>query len=270
MKKSFSLYMMACLLFISAGVNAVSTIKIVGIGGGSSNQINLLELNEGKTEPEITVKDSNGTECINIAGRWNYSENGTVTCSSPRNAVTELVSGTGTIDILQTGCNISYALPGPDQIKRTGQIKGNMITLSGVLIPAVSDITLSDNSFIATGAVNALDQFTLIGTGQIKSTNSGIPFSCTFNSISDFTRDSALLNKIECLLNWAENNYSNLFSPTGASSQFQSPYSYRYYSQTNSYVGVSASNNHVYYLGPDGALVDVGDLSGWLKRASCQ
>ena len=76
-------------------------------------------------------------------------------------------------------------------------------------------------------------------------------------------------SRTECLLDWAEHNYSNLFSPVGAKSQFQSPYTYRYYSQTNSYVGVSASNNHVYYLGPERVLVDVGDLYGWLKKASC-
>ncbi|MGJ0483790.1 MAG: alpha/beta hydrolase [Methylomicrobium sp.] len=76
-------------------------------------------------------------------------------------------------------------------------------------------------------------------------------------------------SRTECLLDWAERNYSNLFSPAGAKSQFQSPYTYRYYSQANSYVGVSASDNHVYYLGPERVLVDVGDLYGWLTKASC-
>jgi pimeloyl-ACP methyl ester carboxylesterase len=76
-------------------------------------------------------------------------------------------------------------------------------------------------------------------------------------------------SRTDCLLDWAEHNYSNLFSPAGAKSQFQSPYTYRYYSQTNSYVGVSASNNHVYYLGPGRVLVDAGDLYGWLRKASC-
>ena len=76
-------------------------------------------------------------------------------------------------------------------------------------------------------------------------------------------------SRTECLLDWAENNYSKLFSPAGAKSQFQSPFTYRYYSQTNSYVGVSASDNHVYYLGPERVLVDAGDLYGWLTKASC-
>jgi hypothetical protein len=270
MKKSFSLYMIACLLFVSSGVSASSTIKIFGIGGGTGSQIDLLDLNNGKPMPEITVKDSNGTECINIAGKWIYSENGSLTCTIEGESASLPRNDRGVIDILQDGCNISYTGPGPDRIKRTGQIKGNMVNLSGVLIPPGSDVPLSENSFTATSAVNASDQFTLRGTGQAKGTASGIPFSCTYNSIGKFTRGSALRNQIECLLNWAENNYPNLFSPVGSTTQFQPPYTYRHYSQTNSYVGVSADNNHVYYLGPDGVLVDVGDLPDWLSRASCQ
>jgi hypothetical protein len=75
---------------------------------------------------------------------------------------------------------------------------------------------------------------------------------------------------IECLLNWAEASYPSLLSPSGAPSQFLSPYTYRYYQDTHSYAGVSYANNHVYYLGPDGVLLDVGDLTAWLGTAKCQ
>ena len=77
-------------------------------------------------------------------------------------------------------------------------------------------------------------------------------------------------SNVECLLNWAESNYPDLFSPAGAISQFQSPYIYRYYRNTNAYVGFSSSDNHVYYLRPDGVLEDVGELSAWLTTATCQ
>jgi len=77
-------------------------------------------------------------------------------------------------------------------------------------------------------------------------------------------------NSRDCLFDWAETNYPSLFSPSGGNTGWFSPYYYRYYKNTNSYVGVSAVDNHVYYLGPDGALLDVGDLSGWLKTAGCQ
>ena len=40
-----------------------------------------------------------------------------------------------------------------------------------------------------------------------------------------------------CFLNWAEKNYANLFAPAGAATQVQTPYTYRYYATTNSYLG---------------------------------
>jgi len=76
--------------------------------------------------------------------------------------------------------------------------------------------------------------------------------------------------KIACLLDWAEGNYSYLFSPNGAITQILDPYTYRYYRNTKSYVGVSSIDNHVYYLGPDGVLRDEGELFLWLKTSSCQ
>ena len=74
---------------------------------------------------------------------------------------------------------------------------------------------------------------------------------------------------VTCLLNWAETAYANLFSPAGASFQVQQPYTYRYYKNTNSYVGVSSVDSHVYYLGPNGVLQDVGALNTWLAKTGC-
>lgn len=73
----------------------------------------------------------------------------------------------------------------------------------------------------------------------------------------------------ECLFNWAESNYPSLFAPAAAS-LFSSPYSYRYYKNTDSYVGVSANDNHVYYLDANRVLQDVGTLSAWLLTAGCE
>ncbi len=96
--------------------------------------------------------------------------------------------------------------------------------------------------------------------------------SCTGNGGTDSKSVTVNVNLNEdCLFNWAENNYANLFSPVGAMTQSASPYLFRYYQNTNSYVGVSLLNNHVYYLGPEGGSPqDVGDLSGWLTLAQCQ
>jgi hypothetical protein len=71
------------------------------------------------------------------------------------------------------------------------------------------------------------------------------------------------------LLNWAENNYPSLFAPVGSPTVVWSIYTYRYYSVTNAYLGVSSIDNHVYYMGPEGALQDEGPLADWLPKAGC-
>jgi hypothetical protein len=77
--------------------------------------------------------------------------------------------------------------------------------------------------------------------------------------------------KIECLFNWAEGAYSNVFVPPGAVTKFMSEYTYRYYSANNIYLGVSATDQNVYWmLGSDGILHNVGPLSGWLTTSGCQ
>ncbi len=75
---------------------------------------------------------------------------------------------------------------------------------------------------------------------------------------------------VDCLFNWAQTFYPKLFSPQVSDLQFFEPYLYRYYSETNSYLGVSSVDNHVYYLGSeDVSPRDLGDLSLWLAEAGC-
>ncbi|MCX7114245.1 MAG: hypothetical protein NTX45_30080 [Proteobacteria bacterium] len=74
----------------------------------------------------------------------------------------------------------------------------------------------------------------------------------------------------ECLFNWAEKNYPSLFAPAGSPTAVWDVYAYRHYSATNSYLGVSLIDNHVYYQGPDGELQDEGPLTDWLPKAGCQ
>ncbi len=74
---------------------------------------------------------------------------------------------------------------------------------------------------------------------------------------------------IECLFNWAESGYPALFAPAGSPTEVSGVYTYRRYSATDAYLGVSSADNHVYYKGPDGATQDEGQLSNWLFVASC-
>lgn len=75
---------------------------------------------------------------------------------------------------------------------------------------------------------------------------------------------------VNCLLNWAERNYTNYFSPAGAVTQVYAPYTYRYYPKNNTYLGVSANDQHLYYLPPSGNLEDVGPAGYWYGQAKCQ
>jgi len=76
---------------------------------------------------------------------------------------------------------------------------------------------------------------------------------------------------IECFLAWAEGKYPNLLAPSGAATQISNLYSYRYYPETKTYVGISAADNHVYYMkAEDGLLQDEGPLSNWIPLSGCQ
>jgi hypothetical protein len=74
---------------------------------------------------------------------------------------------------------------------------------------------------------------------------------------------------IECTFNWAERNYPTLLAPAGSPTAASNLYTYRYYSATHAYLGISSADNHVYYKGPDGKLQDEGSLSDWLPKAGC-
>ena len=79
-------------------------------------------------------------------------------------------------------------------------------------------------------------------------------------------------SQVSCLFDWAQSAYGNLFSSPSAviPTQFSAPYSYRYYGKTNSFLGVSSTDTHVYYEGPNGVINDEGAITGWLATAGCQ
>jgi len=80
----------------------------------------------------------------------------------------------------------------------------------------------------------------------------------------------AVFSGRECLFDWAEQNYPQLFAPASQATAAWSVYTYRYYPGTNVYLGVSATDGNVYYQGPDGYLMNEGPLSYWLPQAGCQ
>jgi hypothetical protein len=94
-----------------------------------------------------------------------------------------------------------------------------------------------------------------------------------FDNLHRWLGDSsaATAYQSDCLFNWAESAYPNLFYPS-ASSATQAPYYYRHYAGTGAYLGKSSQDERVYYLGPlsGGGLLDLGALSEWVVTAGCR
>jgi hypothetical protein len=122
-------------------------------------------------------------------------------------------------------------------------------------VVAMTPVTLgagTPSHFVITAGCSASIVFRIDGTGSPSS--------------------NCLVAPPDCLFNWAERTYPGFFTPAGATSSTLAPYYYRYYPQTNSYLGTSSADNHVYYLGPlsSNSFFDEGALSGWLSTAGCQ
>ncbi len=143
---------------------------------------------------------------------------------------------------------------GTGTITATGGSSGNPILFTSET-PSICSITGSTVRALVEGVCT-------IAANQAGDSN--------YNAAPQVTQSFGVTSGVECLLNWAENSYPHLYSPLGALSQFSSPYTYRFYHGTDTYVGVSHSDNHVYYLGPDRILLDVGELSMWLTTSGCQ
>jgi dienelactone hydrolase len=70
------------------------------------------------------------------------------------------------------------------------------------------------------------------------------------------------------IFNYAEVTYPALFAPAGTASQTAAGYYFRYYAQTNSYLGTNGGK--LYYYAPDksSSIVPVGDEAPFLNQAS--
>lgn len=95
-------------------------------------------------------------------------------------------------------------------------------------------------------------------------------YSTTAPAQSTPQTDNSAPADTECLFNWAQTFYPQLFSPAVIGLQQSSPYLYRYYATTNAYLGVSTADNHVYYLETNQTVPkDMGDISSLMKEAGC-
>lgn len=75
--------------------------------------------------------------------------------------------------------------------------------------------------------------------------------------------------QVDCILNWLEKALPSLLAPA-AQSQFSAPYTYRYYSKSDVYLGFSSVDNHLYLLNASKKLSEHGTLQSWGAITSCK
>ncbi|MCX7172644.1 MAG: IPT/TIG domain-containing protein [Proteobacteria bacterium] len=79
------------------------------------------------------------------------------------------------------------------------------------------------------------------------------------------------LSAADCIFNWAERTYSQLFHPAGTTSASYAPYYFRYYTGSANALATSSADNHLWVLGADTGnnLLEVGPAASFLARAGC-
>jgi hypothetical protein len=75
--------------------------------------------------------------------------------------------------------------------------------------------------------------------------------------------------KIECTFNWALATYPEYLPSPASASRSLGPYFYREFGGGQSYLGVSFTDQHLYYLNRP-TLVDLGPMTQWIANAQCQ
>lgn len=77
------------------------------------------------------------------------------------------------------------------------------------------------------------------------------------------------VNQMDCIFNTIEKTYPAVFSPA-AQTQLSAPYTYRYYSKVDSYIGFSSVDSHLYLLGASKKLSEHGTLQRWAETTNCE
>ncbi|MCK5830213.1 MAG: spondin domain-containing protein [Methylococcales bacterium] len=87
----------------------------------------------------------------------------------------------------------------------------------------------------------------------------------------ELIHDSNIQSKTkDCLFNWAEQQYPELFKPASEKSELYEDYTYRYYKDSNTYLGFFQDKT-VHSLTPkkSNEIVDYGDIQQYLQLAGC-
>lgn len=135
----------------------------------------------GSATATVTVS---ALACAQIGGTWTETARVTLTCIPADESDTTTATGTG--NIVQSGCNISYSVMG---IARTGTVSGYTFTMSGPVAVAADGATLTENILTISGTISAdTRRITATGTGRLAGSAPGFSVSCDVSSSSTLTR----------------------------------------------------------------------------------
>jgi hypothetical protein len=147
-----------------------------------------------ESRQNFVIKENSGTGCANIDGLWHASEQVIARCMIEGESETLEMEGEGTVDIVQTACQIRWEIPQTDAA-RTGTVTGNKLQATGPfvlanLVPGVQ-VTFTQNQADITGTITG-NTIRLNGTGRaagkICVDEGCLTFSCTGTSSAEFTR----------------------------------------------------------------------------------
>lgn len=123
--------------------------------------------------------------------------------------------------------------------------------------------------------VDALSQLTIVNAGGSFSAlpllSAPVDGSITLGQLVNLSRVAVLptteAEPIDRVFNYLEQNFPEFIAPAGNATDLFEGYSFRYYSGTNSYVGIR--DGRVYYLGSasNNEILDVGAFTDWYNQA---
>lgn len=164
-------------------------------------------------------------------------------------------------------------------------VSGPVMATVGGTAQFTTNATYSDKSSKAvsaewsvTGSGASIDAKGLLSAGQaaagtvLQVTASYTEQGTTRTASAKITVKAAAPTGAECLFAWAEKTYPDVLAPAGAATQTLAPYTYRYYPGSQAHLGTSSADSHLYYRGSlsQGAILDLGDVAGWMGKAGCK
>jgi uncharacterized protein (TIGR03437 family) len=178
-------------------VNSVLSPNFVGlyqigivVPSGVALGLQTLMINvAGNTASAGTLNVTSANGCADISGAWQVSETAKITITDTAAGVTESGSedgkGSGTVNIIQDGCSVSYTPPGISSLtsgqlsaeqaaafRRTGTVSGNTVVFKGILALVdvvaanVAGVVISENHAEFSGTL-LNGTITLSGTGRL-------------------------------------------------------------------------------------------------------